>query len=327
MRVARWILAVPVMLLLLVGHGTSAQETAPDIPDTGVYVTTQDFSSLRAGPGKNWERLAVVPPVTTLPAVGRSAATDWIQVVYDGQTGWIYYTLLVWSGRIFDLPVDGVNPEPFARGFEVEAYTIRETPLYARGVSPDDQVGTLPEDTQVEVTARLGDPGGYIQLQVRHEGNLYWVGSWNLRVEDGLLRNVLDLSYRYAFGRLLSDFERDINEGSNRLNRIADQWTTIDAGGSVNCDRIPSRLSPRRVSDADVNSEPVFRPAADALDDAIGHVNTAIAALDDACNRDTLFLTRQEVNQALNEVDAARRNYNLTQSLLRSLQRRDPLRG
>ena len=260
--------------------------------------------------------------------MGRSAATDWVQVVYNGETGWIYYTLLVWSGPIFDLPVDGVNPEPFARGFEVEAYTIRETPLYANGVSPDDRVGTLPEDTQVEVTARLGDPGrGYIQLQIRHEGRLYWVGSWNLRIEDGRLSNVLDLSYRYAFGRLLSDFERDINEGTNRLNRIANLWSAIDSGGSVDCNRLPARLPPRRVSDADIDSEPVFRPAADALDDAIGHVNTAIAALDDACNRETLFLTRQEVNDALDEVDAARRNYNLTQSLLRSLERRDPLQG
>ncbi len=40
-----------------------------------VYVTTQDNAALRAGPGRNWDRLAVLPFGTTYRATGRTIAT------------------------------------------------------------------------------------------------------------------------------------------------------------------------------------------------------------------------------------------------------------
>src|SRR5690349_5826747 len=37
-----------------------------------VYVTTQDNAALRAGPGRDWDRLAVLPFATTYRATGRT---------------------------------------------------------------------------------------------------------------------------------------------------------------------------------------------------------------------------------------------------------------
>src|SRR5436190_24375084 len=77
-------------------------------PDTGIYVTTQDFSSLRTGPGKSFTRITILPPVLTLKAVGRTADTRWMQVDYKGTRGWIASILLVWTGYVTTLPVDGI---------------------------------------------------------------------------------------------------------------------------------------------------------------------------------------------------------------------------
>jgi len=56
-------------------------------PDTGIYVTTQDFSSLRTGPGQSFTRITILPPVMTLKAVGRTADTRWMQV--DSREHWV----------------------------------------------------------------------------------------------------------------------------------------------------------------------------------------------------------------------------------------------
>ena len=102
--------------------------------DTGVYVTTQDYSSLRLGPGLNFERITVLDPAVTLMAVGRSSNAGWVQVEYEGQYGWVISWLLVWSGDLVQLPVDGVDPAPFVRRTGVAGVTTRETPIYRRFV-------------------------------------------------------------------------------------------------------------------------------------------------------------------------------------------------
>src|SRR5687768_376258 len=114
------------VLFLLAAWPASAQ--------SDVYVTTQDFVSLRAGPAERFERYDVIAPATTLPAIGRSANMQWVQVDYNGVAGWISALYLVWSGNIVQLPVDGINREPFVRRAIAWGITFRDTPLYRYGV-------------------------------------------------------------------------------------------------------------------------------------------------------------------------------------------------
>ena len=293
---------------------------------TSVYVTTQDLTSFRLGPGVNWERTRVLDPGVTMPAIGRTANTTWVQVVYNGEVGWVYYALLVWTGDIVSLPVDGVDPLPYVRRTDVVAVTIRETPIYAREVTPSDQVGTLPPGTIVEVVGRLGERG-YFQLQILYEGQLYWIGSWNVDVFEGSTYSVLDTRYLYSYGRLISTFNSDIRAGANTLGRIESIWRDLEDGNAVSCDRVPGLIGTLRTSDTDISSEPEFRPAATAMETAIGSTNTAIAMFDDACNRDDVFITQRDVRIALDEIDNARRYFNIARSLIVSLGYRDPLVG
>src|SRR5689334_3594846 len=100
-------------ILPILAQDQEATEKPP--PSTGVYVTTQDYSILRLGPGQAFERVDIIPPATTLMAIGRTTDAHWIQVRFGDQPGWIASWLLVWSGDMLALPADGVNPVSFVR--------------------------------------------------------------------------------------------------------------------------------------------------------------------------------------------------------------------
>ncbi|MBN1967705.1 MAG: SH3 domain-containing protein [Anaerolineae bacterium] len=319
------------LLALLIALGlpvlSAAAQGGEGEQPASVWITTQDFSALRAGPGTEFDRIAVVPPAVTLRAVGRTANTRWIQVEYEGQRGWIIYYLLVWSGDLTVLPVDGIDPLPFVRRVGVVGVTSRDTPIYRREVTPEDQVGVIPAGTEVELTARLGS-SGFFQFQIEYEGALYWVGSWNIRITGGNYNSLMNTTYLYPYGRLVSGLERDISTASSALRRIRDIWGQLDAGESVSCGYVPAFAS-RRTSDADVRQESIFGPTVFALDAAIAHINAAIAAFEDACSHagTGVYLTQADVNAALDDVTAASQNLVLADSLLSSLTRRDPLVG
>lgn len=324
-------LLVTALLIGLLSTVLYAQEIPEPDPaaaakDLGIYVTTQDFSSFRAGPGLAFKRLLVIPPATTAQAIGRSADTRWLQIEYEGQYGWIASWLLIWNGDVSKLPIDGINPARFARKIGVLAVTTRETPLYRTGVDASDQIGTLPAGTQVEVTARLG-AARFMQFQITYEGQVYWVGSWNLRIRDSNWRRLFDTSYLNPYGRLVGLINSEVSQGFTRLSNIENIWDTLGRGQPVSCNYIPKQLVVDRVTDADLRREPVFVPVANALQTAVDQVNAAIIAFEDACARppEDFFISTEEIDRAKANIDDARRNFNLAKSLIQSLAKLDPL--
>ncbi len=306
-------------LLVLIGllaTGVQAQETT-------VYVTTQDFSSLREGPGVAFQRLTIVSPAITLPAVGRAPDTSWIQVEYNGQTGWIIARLLVWSGDLVSLPVKAVNDVPVVR-IGTPGTIYANTQLFDRDFQSVTGVPVVPGP--IEITGRLG-AGLYIWMQIDYQGQLYWVRSWEIDYGDNY-RRVLDIAYLFAYTRLTRGIEADINSANDSLSQIENIWTQLGQGGSVSCGYIPA-FARRKTADSDVRSQVTFAPLITALDSAITDINAAISAFADACGRpsDQYFLTQPEVRDALNHVENARRNLILTNSLVKSLAVRDPLLG
>jgi uncharacterized protein YgiM (DUF1202 family) len=315
-------------VLLLIGWSL-APAFAQDGTNTGVWVTTQDYCSLRAGPGTSFDRLAVLGPGITLPAIGRSVSSNWVQVEYQGQHGWLYAGWLIWSGDLISLPVDGVDPAPFVRRMLVQGVTTRETSLYRREIAPSDLAGTLPAGTVVEITGRLGSSSyRFYWYQVLYEGELYWVGAWDIRLTSGYEENVLDTAYLYSYGRLINQLKSDIADNTRALKRIEDIWLRLQAGDSVSCGYIPPYTS-RKATDTDIAREPIFAPSITALDSAIASINSSTSRFSDACGRagSEFYLTELDVNAALAELDSARRNLNVAASLLVSLQAHNPLLG
>ena len=312
--------------MTVIGQDSTTESTTVVYPDTGVYVTTQDLVSLRKGPSQNFERITVVPDSVTIPAIGRTPNSDWVQVVYEGDAGWIAAHLLVWSGEFINLQIDGYDPEPYIRRTELQANIKAGAILYDDfTLSFGDEVGIVEDGGGViELTGRLG-LGTYMPIQIVYNGELYWVGSWDLiNVRGGQITKLLDMTYRYAYGRITGGLSDELSQGVGRLNTIESLWLDLQAGRTVQCNRVPHFLSARRTPDSDINQEPQFRVMVQALDTAIASTNTAISLLDDACNRAEPFIIPDDITTALEAVDTARRNYNLASSLFNPLLAQDP---
>lgn len=292
---------------------------------TGVFVTTQDFVSLRTGPQRTFDRYGVVPPTTTLPAVARSADMQWIQVDYQGQLGWISARYLVWSGDIIQLPIDGFGREAFIRRTVASGMTTRPTPYYRNGIDPRAQAGIIPEETLVEIVGRLGD-GGRFWLLVNWDDGVYWVGSWNIRQTGGSYDNLPDAGYRYPYGRLVIQLSRDIANAIERLADIERLWVRLQAGENVQCGALPDYLV-RASNDNDIAREPEFAPIVGALDTAQTDINAAISRFEDICllPDDQEIVTQRDINDALNQLEVARRNVTLAVALLNALDNYNPL--
>lgn len=322
MKKSLGIFLVLVMCLTAVS-AQDATEEAESPFNTGVYVTTQDFVSLRTGPGRDFDRITVVDPVVTLQAIGRTADTRWIQVDYDGQFGWIASYLLVWSGDVTILPVDGVNPAPFVRRAGAIGVTTRETPIYHTQITPEDQVGTLPAGTEVELTGRLGEEG-FFRFQIQYQNQLYWVGAWNIRVISGNYLRLLDAAYLFPYGRLILQLQENLAITIGSYSQIEGVWLQLNQGATVTCDPVPT-YARRLLTDADVQTEEDFLPAVRALDAAITSINLAISAFVDLCNSTDPSLTQEDIDSALAQLDDAERNLILSSSLLEPLRVRNPL--
>ncbi|MAU12512.1 MAG: hypothetical protein CL607_22005 [Anaerolineaceae bacterium] len=315
------------LAVILILFGLMASVSAQDSGDQySVWVTTQDFSSLRHGPGTSFERITIIDPSVTLPAIGRTADTRWIQVINeDGTVGWIASILLVWSGQVVNLPVDGVNPEPFVRRAGAMGVTSRETPYYVDEIAPETLVGTIPEGTVVELVGRLGDASfRFWQFQIKYQGGLYWVGSWNIRINDGNYLRLLDTQYLYPYGRLIQQYSENIALALGSYEQIRSIWQRLDNGDSVACDPIPQTII-RTLTEGDVAREDSFLPAVVALDEAIRTINQAINSFDSICADTNRFLVQADIDEALALMDEAERSLLLAASLLNPLRVRNPL--
>ena len=245
-------LLLAIFCLFVSGQLVAQDDDAGEPPSTSVYVTTQDYLALRQGPGTSFGRLTVVPAAVTLPAYGRTSDTRWIQILYEDTYGWVAARYLVWSGDVIDLPVDGVNPYPFVRRAAALGITTRDTPIYPESIIPGTEVGVIPADTEVELTGRLGEHG-FFRFQIRWQGQLYWVGNWNIRISDGDYLRLLDLTYLYPYGRLINQLQNDIALSVSSFRQIDGVWNRLSQGESVACAPIPLRVE-RNLTNEDIGA-------------------------------------------------------------------------
>jgi hypothetical protein len=340
------LLLLSLSLLLLFSTGTTYAQDAPasDAPPAAnpagspilpgsvpsdTWVTTQDFVALRRGPGKAFAQTTTVPAALTIPAYGRTSDTGWIQVEYQGQRGWIAARYLVWTGDVINLPVDGVNPEPFIRRAATVGVFTRDALSYVDWADPNDRGMVIPTGTAVELTGRIGDDEGnyernFFRIQIRYQGVFYWVGSYDLRLVDGDYRRLLDLAYLFPYGKLFLGLQDNIALAIGSYRQISDVWARLGSGVQVSCEPIPP-LVEKRITDADATREPTFTPAVAALGRAIDGINGAITAFRDACANPAFTLTPFYIGVQAETLNAAYRELLLAASMQEPLRVRNPL--
>lgn len=320
------------LVLLGLMHSFGLASSAQGLDE--VYVTTQYNVFLREGPGIAFSEIAIVPFATTLRATGRTWHADWFQVEYNGQSGWVAYWLLIWTGDILRLPVEGevIQTPVLARETAPLIAITPTTRVYRNSVAPINEIDLgLSQTVVVEMTGRVGSvASGYFWIQFSLNGAYYWTASWEVGVPTGYSATP-DGANLYAYGRLLTQLREEINLNGRILGDIAARWSDLDEGLSVSCNRIPDDATFNEASfrSDDVLLEEIFLPSIRALQAGNVSINQALALFRDVCTRqgENRFITPEEVQTALGYTAEANRNFTLARTLLPPLARRDPLLG
>jgi hypothetical protein len=331
MKKSLWLL-----LLLVITSVAHAQEQA-------VYVTVQDNTALRAGPGVNWEQLAALPYGTTYHATGRTIDGDWIQIAYDGVLepgarteftidgvtyGWVAYWLLVWTGNILDLPIDGVVAVPIARAAGPTMVIGPNSFVYEGVVDPTTRVPSpATSPVTVEVTGRLGSvDSGYFWLQFKMGGKYYWTGSWAVGVPGGYFE-LPDAAYLYPYSRLTYLLIQNTQDAQAILGDIGGRWYALSSGQPVTCNDIPDNLVLTDFSATDLNIVPTFAPTAVWLSDTQTNINAALSQFREVCQQEIRQVSPEDIQAALANIETAARNLNVLENLLVPFQQHDPVFG
>jgi hypothetical protein len=328
-----WRLASMIAIILLLASAASAQETPPE-----VWVTTQYNANLRVGPGTRWEIITLLPFGTTLQATGR--VSDWVQVLYtpEGATepvhGWLWRELLIWTGDLNSLPLDGVEPEPFIR---LQGYTLTLTPEMMIYHNTDYGIGARVTEPiaciEVEYTGRLGR-GDVYWMQFWCNGEYYWVGSHNFfdfeQDESGAFNRYVPVeSFNYRYGRMLAEIGNAGYLATLRMNTMNRIWNDLSSGEQVSCANPPREVEQPVISTEDLTIEPDFSAPLAALQTAVDEVNAAVNLFRETCAglESSPFIDPSTVSTAQSHLETARQYLYLARQFYVPLANRDPFSG
>ena len=308
------------MFLLERAPTGQAQETSLD----DVYVTIQYTANLRAGPGTNWERLAVLPYGVTYRPTGRTQDATWVQIAYTGELltdrypeatidgvtyGWVSTRLTFWTGNLFGLPVDGVRTVNFLRGSRGTLVISPDEPVYTGLIGPQRRVPyPLPDIgiARVEATGRYGS-SPFIWVQFKIGPDYYWVS----RLSSGGYSNLPDVGQLIAGNRLGLLAERNLSRVTSIHSTLESLWYTLASGQAISCNSLPGEYSLIEFSENDLRADPVYGAAATALASAAAALNRAADRLWTACATPDTLVNADVITAALNDLADADRAINL----------------
>jgi uncharacterized protein YraI len=157
-------------------------EVAEDAPE-GAFVTSFRRVNMRSGPGTEFERLDMLDPGETAPIIGRTEDNEWLQIEFDGQTGWVAYFVVSVAGALEDVPTleqSTIDPASTAElEFEAAAAVPASTlttrfnsNLRAAPAFIAEVLVVIPFDTVLEIEARTAENNW---LRVTYEGQTGWL--------------------------------------------------------------------------------------------------------------------------------------------------------
>ena len=170
--------------LPIVDAAGSLLSTPTPTPDSGnsvqasgdLYVTAFRRVNVRSGPGLVHDQIGELEPGDTADITGHTADNQWLQINFNGQSGWVAYFVVTVTGSldsvsVIDLPVDNqVTPEPTATPQIVTRYNIN---MRAEPMLDAALVTVVPFGTTLTPEARSDN--GDLWLQVTYEGQTGWL--------------------------------------------------------------------------------------------------------------------------------------------------------
>uniref|UniRef100_A0A7C1JGM7 SH3b domain-containing protein n=1 Tax=Caldilinea aerophila TaxID=133453 RepID=A0A7C1JGM7_9CHLR len=154
------------------------------VPSVGAAIAISDTAGVRARTAPSLEAgvVTVLPNGAVLPAVGRSADNQWIQIVLpDNQRAWVFRGVVVVSSNIDDVPVVGADGQPAQPTPSPEAAgepTLTVKSLLGANIRPapnneSEPIETVSMGATFPAIGRTED-GNWIQVRLA-DGTTGWV--------------------------------------------------------------------------------------------------------------------------------------------------------
>jgi N-acetylmuramoyl-L-alanine amidase len=160
-----------------------------------VIATAYRRANVRSEPVTSAPVIAQLRPGDVVVVIARnSAESDWLQIDFDGQSGWVAYFLVSIEGDLESVPIVEANvliePTPTLEGSSVSLRTRYNANLRATPSLDADVVAVVPFGTTFSADTRTEN--GW--LQVTYDGQTGWILRSLVAVLDNGNLNTLPLS-------------------------------------------------------------------------------------------------------------------------------------
>jgi hypothetical protein len=269
----------------------------------------RDGVNVRLIPALGAEVIMTVNAGFSTNILARSPDNEWVQVLIDGELGWIGTAVLaVVSGDLNTAPVADPRTIPYG-GFgnpraglsSVTSATtgkLQNSGLRVRG-GPSRSYPVLANAPRYTIFSLLGRTADNLWLQVNFEGTLGWVATNFVELQQGLgVLQTLPIDGIVADSPPLSDSGADtytdtlklmlsrVDLAQPSLDSIRNTWTSIALGNRAQCSNFPARPTDYNIPN------PVLAPFYVTLypintdfNAAMSSLRTAIDLFIDICSR------------------------------------------
>lgn len=172
-----WHLFGLLMIVVVMGNGIA---TAQD--GNSINAVTADYTNFREHPSLNGTVISILDPNTPILLLARDATGEWVQGDVNGVQGWVFYTLVITSADLRELPtiiVEDVPPPSSATTDEtlvgegdVSATTLDVTNFRSGPSTGYGIRATLTAQTTMTLTGRNTD-ASWVQASVN--GVVGWI--------------------------------------------------------------------------------------------------------------------------------------------------------
>jgi uncharacterized protein YraI len=129
-------------------------------------------ANVRSGPSTGFDRIGVLEAGDSAPITGMTETTQWLQIDFQGQTGWVAFFVVNVSGSLEDVPIVDFEAEEGSETAFIEIIprfnlNLRDAPTLSANV-----IAVIPYRTPLQAKART--PNG-LWLRVQYNDLEGWI--------------------------------------------------------------------------------------------------------------------------------------------------------
>ncbi len=176
---------------------------------TELFVTSNYLVNVRSGPGRSFAVLGQVRPGDALDVTGRASDGGWLQVNFNGQTGWVSANLFDATGdlttaSVVEAAADAPSAETTAEPLVLEPGTLIgnttvNVNLRSGPSTSTDKIVVIPFSTDLVVSGRTSTNNWY---WVTYNDQSGWITAAAFFVEQG---NIVDVPVVDEAGNVVTD--------------------------------------------------------------------------------------------------------------------------